>query len=146
MCGQGHAPAALPPGKIPGTHCTGGWEGPRTGLDGCRKFRPPPGFDPRTVQPVGSRYTDWAIPAYIIYISSSSSSSCSLIVRCVSCSLVLKVEFVPPSLLRSSNVPSSFWSVFQCLSWRLFLSILCTCCSHFFWYCFISFTMFCAKH
>ena len=26
----------------------------------------------------------------------------------------------------------------------LFLSILCTCCSHFFWYWFISFTMFCA--
>ena len=25
----------------------------------------------------------------------------------------------------------------------LFVSILCTCCSHFFWYCFISFTMFC---
>ena len=26
----------------------------------------------------------------------------------------------------------------------LFVSILCTCCSHFFWYCFISFTIFCA--
>ena len=26
----------------------------------------------------------------------------------------------------------------------LFVSILCTCCNHFFWYCFISFTMFCA--
>ena len=26
----------------------------------------------------------------------------------------------------------------------LFVSILCTCCSHFFWYSFISFTMFCA--
>ena len=26
----------------------------------------------------------------------------------------------------------------------LFVSILYTCCSHFFWYCFISFTMFCA--
>ena len=26
----------------------------------------------------------------------------------------------------------------------LFVSILCTCCSHFFWYCFISFTMLCA--
>ena len=26
----------------------------------------------------------------------------------------------------------------------LFVSILCTCCSHFFWYYFISFTMFCA--
>ena len=26
----------------------------------------------------------------------------------------------------------------------LSLPILCTCCSHFFWYCFISFTTFCA--
>jgi hypothetical protein len=26
----------------------------------------------------------------------------------------------------------------------LFVSILCTCCTHFFWYCFISFTVFCA--
>jgi hypothetical protein len=26
----------------------------------------------------------------------------------------------------------------------LFVSILCTCCSHFSWHCFISFTMFCA--
>ena len=26
----------------------------------------------------------------------------------------------------------------------LFVSILCTCCSHLSWYCFISFTMFCA--
>ena len=26
----------------------------------------------------------------------------------------------------------------------LFMSILCTCCSHFSWYCFMSFTMFCA--
>ena len=25
---------------------------------------PPPGFDPRTVQPVSSRYTDWAIQAH----------------------------------------------------------------------------------
>jgi len=29
-----------------------------------RKFLPPPGFHPRTVQPVASRYTDWAIPAH----------------------------------------------------------------------------------
>jgi hypothetical protein len=34
-----------------------GW-GPRAGLDVCGKSRPPPGFDPRTVQPVASRYTD----------------------------------------------------------------------------------------
>ena len=25
-----------------------------------RKISPPPGFDPRTVQPIGSRYTDYA--------------------------------------------------------------------------------------
>ena len=45
--------------------------GPRAGLDGCGKSRPPPGFDPLTVQPVASSYMDWAIPAliyiYIIY-------------------------------------------------------------------------------
>jgi len=37
--GQRHAPADLPPGK-PGTHCIGGWVGPRAGLDGCGKSRP----------------------------------------------------------------------------------------------------------
>ena len=38
--GQRHAPAALPPGRRPGTHCIGGWVGPRAGLDGCGKSRP----------------------------------------------------------------------------------------------------------
>jgi hypothetical protein len=28
--------------------------GPTVGVDGCGKSRPPPGFDPRTVQPVAS--------------------------------------------------------------------------------------------
>ena len=37
---------------------TGGWVGPRAGLDGYGKSRPLQGFDPRTVQPVTSRYTD----------------------------------------------------------------------------------------
>jgi len=26
----------------PGTHCTGGWVGPRAGLEGCGISRPPP--------------------------------------------------------------------------------------------------------
>ena len=56
--GQRHAPAALPSGKRPGTHCIRSKVGPRAGLDGCGKSRPPSGFDPRTVQPVASRYTD----------------------------------------------------------------------------------------
>ena len=34
----------------PGTHCTGGWVGPKAGLEGYRKSRPPPGSDLRTVQ------------------------------------------------------------------------------------------------
>jgi len=58
--GQRHAPATLYPRERPGTHCTGGCLGHRTGLDRCGKSRPPPEFDPRTVQPVASRYTDWA--------------------------------------------------------------------------------------
>jgi hypothetical protein len=38
--GQLHVPTALPPEKIRGTHCIGGWVGPRVGLEGCGKFRP----------------------------------------------------------------------------------------------------------
>ena len=37
---QRHAPAALPPGKRPGTHFIGGWVGPSVVLDGCGKSRP----------------------------------------------------------------------------------------------------------
>jgi len=42
-----HAPAALPPGKRPGTHCTGGWKSPRAHLDGCAKSCPPWDLIPR---------------------------------------------------------------------------------------------------
>jgi hypothetical protein len=63
--GQRHAPAALPPGRRPGTHYTQGWVGPRNGLARRGKSRPPPGFDHRTVQPVSSRCNDYAIPAHM---------------------------------------------------------------------------------
>ena len=33
-------PRPLYPRKRPGTHCIGGWMGPRAGLDGCGKSRP----------------------------------------------------------------------------------------------------------
>jgi hypothetical protein len=46
-------------------NCIGRWVGTRAGLDKCEKSRTKPGFDPRTVQPVASSYTDWAIPAHI---------------------------------------------------------------------------------
>jgi hypothetical protein len=53
--GQHHAPAALHPGKTrdPLYRRLGGPQGRS-------------GFDPRTVQPVAIRYTDWAIPAHHI--------------------------------------------------------------------------------
>jgi hypothetical protein len=37
--------------------------GPQGRSGRVRKISPPPGFDPWTVQPVASRYTDYAIPA-----------------------------------------------------------------------------------
>ena len=46
------------PRERPGVHSIGGWVGPRAGLDGFGKSRPTPGFDPRTVEPIASRYTD----------------------------------------------------------------------------------------
>jgi hypothetical protein len=62
--GQRHAPAALPPGKTryPLYRRLGGPQG-QSGR--VQKTSPPSGFDSRTVQPVASRYTDWAIPAHI---------------------------------------------------------------------------------
>jgi hypothetical protein len=41
----------------------GGLKDQKPGLNGCGKSRHPLGFDSQTVQPVASRYTDWAIPA-----------------------------------------------------------------------------------
>jgi hypothetical protein len=60
--GQRHALAGLPPGKThyPLYRRLGGPHG-RSGR--VRKISPPPEFDPRIFQPVGSRYTDCAIPA-----------------------------------------------------------------------------------
>ena len=59
MSGQRHDPAALPPGKTryPLYRRLGGSQG-RSGE--VRKIWPPLGFDPRTVQPVASRYTDYS--------------------------------------------------------------------------------------
>jgi hypothetical protein len=44
----------LYPRGRPGTHCTGGWVGPRAGLDDP-EIEFPPGFDPLTTQSVASR-------------------------------------------------------------------------------------------
>ena len=60
---QCHISGALPRGKKKRYQLYRGLGGPQ-GRSGCvRKIWLPPGFDPRTVQPVTSCYTDWAIPA-----------------------------------------------------------------------------------
>jgi hypothetical protein len=71
--GQRHAPAALPPVKTryPLYRRLGGPQG-RSGR--VRRNSPPPGFDPRTVQPVASRYTDWAIPAQSPQLNKGNTS------------------------------------------------------------------------
>jgi len=50
VSGQQHGLAALYPQERPGTYFTGGWVGPRAGLDGM-KISSPPGFDPGPSSP-----------------------------------------------------------------------------------------------
>jgi hypothetical protein len=82
--GQYHAPAALPPGKRPISHFTGGWVGSRAGLDGCGKSRPHRDLIPGPARTVASRYTDYALPAH-----SNSSSNVSYYNRVMSCGIEL---------------------------------------------------------
>jgi len=62
MKGQRHAPAAVfIPGKDPVPIVQeAGWA-PGPVWTGAENLAPPPRFDPRTVQLVASRYTDYAI-------------------------------------------------------------------------------------
>jgi hypothetical protein len=62
MSGQRHAPIALHPGKTryPLYKTISGPQGQSVRV---QKISPLPGFHPRSVQPVASRYSDYAIPA-----------------------------------------------------------------------------------
>jgi hypothetical protein len=55
--GQCHSLAAVPWAR-PGTHCIGGWVGPRAGIERVQKISPAPGFVPQTVQHIMSLYAD----------------------------------------------------------------------------------------
>ena len=65
VAGQRHVPAALPPGQTR-YPLYGRLRGPKGWSGQLRKISPTPGFDPRTVQPVASRYTDYALPTFFI--------------------------------------------------------------------------------
>ena len=60
---QRQTPAALTPGKTRCPLYRGLWM-PQVRSGRVRKISPSPGFDPRTVQPVASRYTDCDIPTH----------------------------------------------------------------------------------
>jgi hypothetical protein len=63
MGGQCHALAALPPGKTQYLLYRR-LGGPQDQSGQVQKISSPPGFDPWTVQPTASRYTNWAILAH----------------------------------------------------------------------------------
>jgi hypothetical protein len=62
---------------------------PRTGLDGCGS--PPPGLDPRTVQPVASRYTELCLKESPPKSRSFLTSVCKKAVKCteIRCSVLV---------------------------------------------------------
>ena len=67
---------------------------------GAEKSRRPPGFDPRTVQPVASCYTYYAIPAHLLYGRFSENRydlkfCCSYVsCRSATCSRALTKKFI----------------------------------------------------
>jgi len=65
VSGQRHAPAALPPGKEIRYPLYRRLGGPQVRSERVQKISPPQRCDPRTIQPVASRYTDYAIPTHI---------------------------------------------------------------------------------
>jgi hypothetical protein len=78
-------------GRTPGTHCTGGWVGPRAGLDTevrgkisclCQGSN----LDLPVVQSVVRHYTDWTtrllLLLFLLLLLPSSSSSSSFVLDC----------------------------------------------------------------
>jgi hypothetical protein len=99
--GEGSAarPGSSLPRERPGVHCTRGWVGPRTGLAGG-KILPPPGFDPRTIQPVASRFTYWAPRPTQFYSKRSQFNNCWV-------AIVYQVTF---RNILSKCPPSEWWT------------------------------------
>jgi hypothetical protein len=74
VSGQLHAPITYPLEKNPGIHWIGVWVHSRAGLDDVEKRKfltlPESNSDPANVQPIASRYTDYAIlaPVKVVYL------------------------------------------------------------------------------
>jgi hypothetical protein len=76
--GQHHAPAAFTPGKDPVPIVQeAGWA-PGLVWTGAENLTPP-GFDPQTVRPRASRYTDYTVPFFVelLVIYCESNEKCA---------------------------------------------------------------------
>ena len=135
MGGQRHAPAALSPGKDPVPIVQEAVWASGPVWTGAENLPPPPtGFQSRTVQPVASRSTDWAIAAHPPYrtgikcvwihvfvglydVTRRRRSRLLRISRCASYCVVAARGFIPwtaPRELRTSYGPHFH---LHCISW-----------------------------
>ena len=64
---------------------------PRTGLDRCRKFHPPPGFDAWTVEPIANQLTDFTIPAHAFSFTESKRICSNVFLKSYIC-IVFKLN------------------------------------------------------
>jgi hypothetical protein len=91
--------SALRPGRFnpgegaPGTHWTGGWVGPRTGLDNVekRKFLTLPGLELRPLGLYRLRCPDPSVYTYVVYEVGHERASSLLFQRRLDCLFVLFV-------------------------------------------------------
>ena len=94
--------------------------GPQGRYGRGRKISPPPGFDPRTVKPVASRYTDWSIPIdgtvpcgqYLFYPAFTTLYEFEP-PHCRSSEITHKVAPQPVGLLWTSDQPITETSTWQ---------------------------------
>jgi len=70
--GQRHAPVTLTPGKEPSFHSRGGWVGLGAGMIWSTKSRPTV-FETLDIQPIQSRYNDFAILAASVQVQDTES-------------------------------------------------------------------------
>jgi hypothetical protein len=112
--GQRDVPAALPPGKTqyPLYRRLGG---PQVRSGRVRIISPPPGFDPRTVQPVVSRYTVWAISPHI-YISETWLMHGRCILKCYL--LVKNWKFVDSVTHLRSGIDVGICLILEAIPWN----------------------------
>jgi hypothetical protein len=110
--GQHHAPANLSPATRPATPCSGGCVDNKASLNGYEKLSSPPGFDPRTVQPVACSYINQAIP---VHVSDGSRN--------------INIDTTPLSFLRNtwlSETKRLWWRLqARCSAYQSFLHYVC---------------------